>query len=325
MKEAFVTHVFRPESLERIAIANEIIEDYANQGIFELSLRQVYYRFVARNVIVNDYKSYKVLGRLISKARMAGLIDWSAIRDRGRILNTLPHWETTGEIVNSAAGQYRVDLWQDQPTRVEVWTEKDAAIAVIDDLCRRYDVPYLACRGDSSTTAEYEAAMRFRRYRALGQRCVVLYGGDHDAAGVPMSDDHDRRLNEDFQVRAEIERVALNLDQVRQYGLPPNPVKESEFDRKAKPYIEQFGHECWEIEALDPVVLQDLIEQGILRHLDLGLFEARQKLVTDGRRALRKQAQNQLLIEELMKVGQPTLDKAARNVPAVERFLRTLP
>ena len=117
-----------------------------------MSLRQVYYRFVARNVIVNDHKSYKVLGRLISKARMAGLIDWSAIRDRGRILNTLPHWETTGEIVDSAAGQYRVDLWQDQPTRVEVWTEKDAAIAVIDDLCRRYDVPYLACRGNSSTT-----------------------------------------------------------------------------------------------------------------------------------------------------------------------------
>ena len=57
MKEAFVTHVFRPRSLERIAIANEIIEDYASQGIFELSLRQVYYRFVARNVIVNDLRA----------------------------------------------------------------------------------------------------------------------------------------------------------------------------------------------------------------------------------------------------------------------------
>ena len=128
-------------------------------------------------------------------------------------------------------------------------------------------------------------------------------------------------------MRAEIERVALNLDQVRQYGLTAQPgegVRSSTGRRK--PYIEQFGHECWEIEALDPVVLQDLIEQAILRHLDLGLFEARAE-AGDGcrRRVLRKQAQNQPLIEELMKVGQPTLDKAARNVPAVERFLRTLP
>ena len=128
-----------------------------------------------------------MLGRLISKARMAGLIDWSAIRDRGRILNTLPHWETTGEIVDFAAGQYRVDLWQDQPKRVEVWTEKDAAIAVIDDLCRRYDVPYLACRGDSSTTTQYEAVHALPALSCAGPACIVLYSGDHDAAGVPMS------------------------------------------------------------------------------------------------------------------------------------------
>jgi len=322
VKEAFLALNFRPRSLEYIDIANEIIDDYASQGIFELSLRQVYYRFVARNVITNDLSSYKALGKLISNARMAGLIDWDAIKDRGRILNTLPHWETTGEIVQSAAGQYRVDLWQDQ-----VWTEKDAAIAVIDDLCRRYDVPYLACRGDSSTTTQYEAVQRFRRYRALGQQCIVLYSGDHDAAGVPMSATYDRRLNEDFQIRAQVERVALNLDQVRQYGLPANQVKDSQYDRKAKAYIERFGRESWEIEALDPVVLQDLIEQAILKHLDWELFEARQKLVTDGRRMLSKQALNQPLIVDLMKVDQPTLDRAAmmRNRAALKRFVRTLP
>ena len=167
--------------------------------------------------------------------------------------------------------------------------------------------------------------MRFRRYRALGQRCVVLYGGDHDAAGVPMSDDHDRRLNEDFQVRAEIERVALNLDQVRQYGLPPNPVKELGVrqegqalhrairsrvlgDRGAGPDRATGPDRAGDPEASRPGAFRGAPEAG----------------EPDGRRVLRKQAQNQPLIEELMKVGQPTLDKAARNVPAVERFLRTL-
>ena len=81
MKEAFLPLTFRPRSLEHIATANEIIDNYASQGIFELSLRQVYYRFVARNVIVNNLSSYKALGKLISNARMAGLIDWDAIKD----------------------------------------------------------------------------------------------------------------------------------------------------------------------------------------------------------------------------------------------------
>ena len=238
-------------------------------------------------VIVNAHNSYKVLGRLISKARMGGLIDCrDAIKDRGRMLNSLSHWSSPANILDASAAQYRVDLWQDQPWRVEVWTEKDAAIAVIDELCRRYDVPYLACRGDSSTTAEYEAAMRFRRYRAMGQRCVVLYCGDHDPAGVSMSGVHDRRLNEEFQVQAQIDRVALNLDQVRQYGLAPNPVKVN--DTKAKAYIERFGHDCWEIEALDPVVLQHLIEQAILKYLDPGRFDARIKVGDPGRRRTRQ-------------------------------------
>ena len=228
---------------------------------------------------------------------MAGLIDWDAIKDRGRQLNRLPHWGSPADIVEACAAQYNIDLWADQSWRVEVWTEKDAAVGVIDDLCRRYDVPYLACRGNSSTSAEYDGAMRFRRYRDKVQRCVILYAGDHDPSGVAMSAIHDRRLNE-ISVPVYVDQVALNLDQVRRYGLAPNPVKKA--DTKAKAYIDRFGEDCWEIEALDPAVLQDLIEMAILKYLDRPRFEKRLKLRDRGRAKLAKLAKSMKYEESTM-------------------------
>ena len=202
-----------------------------------------------------------------------------------------------------------------------MWTEKDAAIAVIDDLCRRCDVPIgrqAFERRRNTGGAASGAIVRWTSYASSSTATITTRPACQAIA---------RRLNSDFQIRAQVERFALNLAHVRQYGLPANPVKDSPYDRRAKAYIGRFGRASWEIESLDPVVLQNLIEQAILKHLDLELFEARQKLVTEGRRVLRKQALNQPLIVDLMKVDQPTLDRAAtmRNQQRAQALRARLP
>ena len=80
MREKFVDKNFRAEALSVIDKANDIIAEYQAQG-FTLTLRQLYYQFVARALIPNKQSEYKRLGGIISDARLAGLIDWDG--DRG--------------------------------------------------------------------------------------------------------------------------------------------------------------------------------------------------------------------------------------------------
>jgi hypothetical protein len=128
--EAFIQRAFRPDSQRIIEQAVEIIEDYTAQG-FTLTLRQLYYQFVARDLIPNRQSEYKRLGSIINDARLAGLIDWDMIEDRTRNVRKVSAWESPQEIVSAIAEQYKEDLWAGQSQRVEVWIEKDALVGVV--------------------------------------------------------------------------------------------------------------------------------------------------------------------------------------------------
>jgi hypothetical protein len=142
-KICYVSKNFSPDSLGIIETANHIVEEYAQQG-FVLTLRQLYYQFVARDIIPNTQQSYKRLGSIVNDARLAGLIDWEYITDRTRNLQKNSHWSKPGDIIDSAALTYRVDLWEGQKRRVEVWIEKDALVGVIEGVCRELDVPFFS-------------------------------------------------------------------------------------------------------------------------------------------------------------------------------------
>lgn len=88
MKEKFGNFKFKADTLKVIEQANSIIEEYQAQG-YELTLRQLYYQFVARGLIANSQKSYSRLGDIISNARLNGDLDWAAIKDRTRELEGL--------------------------------------------------------------------------------------------------------------------------------------------------------------------------------------------------------------------------------------------
>lgn len=241
--------------------ANEIIQEYLDAG-FVLTLRQLYYQFVARDLIPNTMQSYKRLGSIINDARMAGLISWEAIEDRTRNLKAQAHWESPQSILDACISQYRLDKWKNQDFRPEVWIEKDALTGIIAGVCETYDVPYFACRGYNSQSEQWAAGMRFRRYyEEHGQKPVVFHLGDHDPSGIDMTEDNRKRLSLFAGFEVIVHRLALNYDQIEEYNPPPNPAKAT--DSRFENYAKEYGTESWELDALDPQVIVDLVESAI--------------------------------------------------------------
>ena len=286
MTEQFIDKRFSTASLGIIRQANEIIADYAAQG-FRLTLRQLYYQFVARDLVANTQRSYKRLGNIISDARLAGLVDWDAIEDRTRSLEHNPHWHDPAAIVAAAARSFRIDKWADQPCRVEVWIEKEALVGVIERICRDLDVAWFACRGYVSQSEQHAAGRRFASYIDAGQDVVLLHLGDHDPSGLDMTRDNDQRLalfarTHDITVR----RLALNRDQIDTYGPPPNPAKLT--DSRYQQYAQEHGNQSWELDALDPGVIEVLIDDAVSEYLDEDAWAVASDREDDDRARLRE-------------------------------------
>lgn len=306
------------DTLRTVQQANDICATYAVQG-YDLTLRQLYYQFVARGLIPNQDKSYKRLGEVVNNARLAGLMDWSYITDRTRSLASLQHWEHPREIVEDAAQDWRVDHWADQDVRVEVWVEKEALAGIVARAAQRWDCPWFACRGYVSQSEMWAAAQRVGRHIENGQPVLVLHLGDHDPSGLDMTRDmtermrmfllqdylnmhrqmcgavSSREVSKDMDARCggrqhfELRRIALNMDQVQQYDPPPNPAKVT--DSRAAEYIARYGEYSWELDALDPAQLNNLITDSIKAEIDTDRWDAMLKQQGRKRKALKAVSQ----------------------------------
>ena len=259
---------FRQSSLDLIRIINSVIGEYSAQG-YELTLRQAYYQLVARGYIPNNERSYKNIGALINDGRLAGLIDWYSITDRTRNIRRNSHWKNPSEIIDSARQSYRLDKWKDQPVYIEVWVEKDALVDVVGMACRDLDVPYFSCRGYTSQSEMWMAAMRFIAQRSRSER-VIIHLGDHDPSGIDMTRDIQERLDL-FGADVEVKRIALTMEQIRKYNPPPNPAKIT--DSRCGGYISKYGDESWELDALEPKVITGLIRKEVRQYMDKDLYD----------------------------------------------------
>lgn len=267
MREQFIDRNFNDSSLTVIVAAIQICEEYAAQG-FDLTLRQLYYQFVARGYIANKDTEYKRLGSIINDARLAGLVDWDFIVDRTRFLRDYDTKESPSEAIMEAADRYIIDVWADQPYRPEVWIEKDALVGVIEGVCNRLRVPFFSCRGYVSQSEMYEAAQRMQRWPSR-QDPIVFHLGDHDPSGIDMTRDIQERLDL-FGAACDVKRIALTMDQVRAINPPPNPAKLT--DARSRDYVSRYGSESWELDALDPAMMSDLIERAIRGIVDADIW-----------------------------------------------------
>lgn len=261
---------FSPEVDAIIDQAEKIVDEYEEQG-YKLTLRQLYYQFVARGFIPNTEQSYKRMGNIISDARRAGRIDWLAIEDRTRFLRQLSSWKTPQDILRSAEASYHNDLWANQDWRVEVWVEKDALVGVLEDVCNELDVPYFACRGYVSDSEMWQGALRAVNHIKHGQSVIILHLGDHDPSGIDMTRDITDRLqlfaHNPGSPDLAVERIALTMDQIEELSPPPNPAKIS--DSRYTGYVKKYGTESWELDALEPQYIVNLIQENIFAYRDV--------------------------------------------------------
>lgn len=258
MKIKYEEHKFNARSLELIEHVNAVVTEYQRQG-YELTLRQTYYQLVARGFIENSEKSYKRIGDLINNARLAGLIDWNAITDRTRELRGGNCNVPPAEIIKDNARFFSLDKWTNQPNYVEIWVEKDALIDVVGSACSQTDTPYFSCRGYCSQSEMWQAAQRFIR-KGNREGRYLIYLGDHDPSGIDMTRDVADRLKL-FGASVDVRRVALTMEQIKTFAPPPNPAKIT--DRRADAYIKRWGNESWELDALEPQFITQLIQSEI--------------------------------------------------------------
>lgn len=313
----------RRASLMMVARAQQLSNEYKEMG-YSLTLRQLYYRFIATDAFPDERKwtwtgsrwvrdpngtknaepNYKWLGDLVSKARMAGMLDWDLFIDRTRQVKIPNAWSSPESILRGSEQQYAEDLWAGQQRRIEVWVEKDALVDVVGRASSEMNVPYFSCRGYTSQSAMWRAGQRLVDYMMDGQRPTIIHLGDHDPSGIDMSRDIFDRLSlfigsdprvwglaaekgcetpweyaeefyEDLGDGEDpewstpyfgVQRIALNMDQIEELNPPPSPAKMT--DSRYGEYVRQFGDDSWELDALEPQDLDRLITDSVFQIRD---------------------------------------------------------
>jgi hypothetical protein len=310
---------FNSKARKTVEQAKAILAEYEADG-YVLTLRQLYYQFVARDLIPNTVKEYKRLGRIITDAREIGEIDWLAIEDRGRQCAIHGHEDDPRNVLKGIERAIRLNPWRDQEVYVESWVEKAALESVLARPSNRWRAPYMACKGYLSASEAWRAGMRFEKAKQAGKRLVLIHLGDHDPSGMDMTRDNGERLQLFARTHGvEVIRVALNMDQVEQYGPPPNPAKED--DSRFAGYKERFGDTSWELDALKPQVIDGLVSDQLKALIDMPTWEASLAREQELRKPLMNLAHRYDEIVALATSGEMPLERLARLSPLVPELV----
>lgn len=234
-----------------------------------MTVRQVYYQLVPLG-----YK-YRQVAYILGVGRKLGLINLDNIVDRSRPAYGLNVWSTPSDILNAAADNYKLDYWENEPRRVEVWSEKDALSQIMNKVAGYYRVPVRVTRGYPSTSNKIAWSQ---------DGLIVLYFGDFDPSGLSI----DLELAENqFLTGVQFKRISLTQPQVEHHDLPFVKVKMD--DPRAKEYVKLYGKKGYELDALNPNALRELIKTSIEAHITFDL-EQKQREEREHRLVLSKYA-----------------------------------
>jgi hypothetical protein len=231
-----------------------------------MTVRQVYYQLVSRQVIENNKGRYQAVSDVLVYARKNNLIPWDWIEDRLRRPRSVSMWSDLSDFGATVLSAYRRDIWESQPGYVEVWLEKDALSGIFEDILNRYGVTLNVGRGYDGWDSIRNAARRY----GDGDNTTILYFGDFDPSGEDMVRSLEERLGF-FGCRPSIRKCALNLDDIRRYNLPPDFTKKS--DSRRKKFVDQYGDVSVELDALPIDVLRSRIRKEVEAQIDLGALE----------------------------------------------------
>lgn len=254
------------KSITLINTAREILE-----AIQPASVRAVCYQLFTRGLIPDMGKSAtNGVSRLLTAARKEGTIPYEWIVDETRSVERQPSWDNPEEYAQVASHLWRHDRWKDQPVQVQVWSEKGTIRGTLEPVLKAFGVPFRVLHGYGSTTTVHDVAMEADE---LKTPLIAFYVGDWDPSGLHMSE-HDlpARLAEQGATSVRVIRLALTLDQIRTHALPYFDLETKRTDSRYAWYRtyhpragarrEELGR-CWELDALNPAVLRETVEQAI--------------------------------------------------------------
>jgi hypothetical protein len=210
-------------------------------------------------------------------AREQGIIPWEWIVDETRSAETAQTWKDTSSIIRAAVNGYRRDYWQDQPNRVEIWSEKGTVRGTVSPILEKYGVTFRAMHGYSSATVINNIA---EESNMSSKPLIAFYCGDFDPSGKHMSDIDlpDRLLK--YGGNLTIIRIALTDTDVLTGKLPSFQAETKVGDTRYRWFMDNFGSKCWELDALSPVILRNRVEESILSKLDEDLWDQAIKIET---------------------------------------------
>lgn len=235
------------------------------------TVRGVCYQLFNRKLIRDMSRNLtQKVSRILVQARERGIIPWEWIVDETRPVELVSSWIDPERFMRTVIRSYRKDRWADQPRRVMVVSEKGTVGGVIRPITEQYGVPFLVCHGFGSATALHDLA---ERSASDSRPLVLLYVGDHDPSGRYMSDvDLDKRIDR-YDGDAFIQRVAVTPLQIVAHRLLTFPASDKTTDARHSWFVEEYGETCCELDALNPNVLRQLVEDAILTHLDQDLWD----------------------------------------------------
>jgi hypothetical protein len=231
----------------------EIVGDVA-----PVSGRGVGYKLFTAGLIPSMARSeMQRVYRLLREAREEGLIGWGDIVDETRELERTSTWSNPAAFARCVARSYRRDFWQQQPDRVEVWSEKGTVRGVLGPVLDQYAVGFRVMHGFGSATSVHEIAQDDD-----GRELVALYVGDRDPSGMYMSEiDLPERLERYEGWHVTVRRIAITEDDAA--TLPAFPASDKRTDPRHDWFVQNFGTQCWELDAMDPRDLRARVEEEI--------------------------------------------------------------
>jgi hypothetical protein len=242
--------------------ARAIVESYDTP----VTLRQLYYRLVASQLIPNVATAYKRLSALTAEARRDEVDPFPDLIDRGRSVFEYRTFDAPRDALDYTARIYRRDRTEGQDVSLYLGVEKAGIVNQLDAWFGDLGVPVLALGGYASQSFADDVRYHVERQDRPG---VLLYAGDHDPSGWDIPRDFIERTG---CFRA-VHRVALTPELIDAHDLPENVGKED--DSRAKAFVARFGRLVQvELDALPPDVLRGLFADAIEEYWDTSAFEA---------------------------------------------------
>lgn len=252
---------------ERIDRFNELIDIYG-----KITVHQAFYQFISKGweSPPRNRKEYTGLeSRLIyacSVGRIKGLISWNGIIDGKTDTLEIPTWKSFKKFIGDAKKMFLLDWWNKSKNLIEVWTEKATLRPILEPITDEYRVPLIVCHGYATIDCIYK---RFSNMEASGKKATILYLGDYDGEGWDIYDKiKNGIIHSKYQLKYKpnVERLALNDDQIDRLDLTPLPPKMG--SSRTPKFIKERGKQCYEIDAMPPDELKIKLMVGIAKHID---------------------------------------------------------